>query len=246
METNMQTVYSGLNEDISQISWEKLGNLRIYFAHQSVGNNIIAGVESISKDNPGIKLNVKRIDENMSFSKPVFSHSQVGRNGYPELKIQKFEEILDSGIGDSVDIAFLKLCYADIHNDTDVENIFNLYKFTLSRLEKKYPNIIFFHITVPLQVKGKGIKGILKIMSGKDHNCQRCRYNELLKKEYNIESIFDIAGIESTYHDGSREVDSKACYALIPDYTNDGSHLNEIGQKIVAKSLLNFILKISE
>ena len=143
-------------------------------------------------------------------------------------------------------VAFLKLCYADIHNDTKIEDLFNLYKTTLTKLETKYPDTKFFHHTVPLQVRAKGIKGILKRILGKDHNYQRCRYNELLKQEYNAEQIFDVAGIESTYPDGTREIHDKSCYALIPDYTYDGSHLNETGQRIIAKQLLNFLAKISE
>ena len=39
-------------------------------------------------------------------------------------------------------------------------------------------------------------------------------------------------------------VDGNLCYFLINDYTNDGGHLNAIGEKIVGEKLLNKIFEI--
>lgn len=60
----------------------------------------------------------------------------------------------------------------------------------------------------------------------------------------NFKSIFDLAKIESTYSDGSRETftaQGQTYYSLIPDYTDDGGHLNEAGRKKVSEQLLLFL-----
>ena len=36
----------------------------------------------------------------------------------------------------------------------------------------------------------------------------------------------------------------KNYYSLVPEYTNDGAHLNELGRKIVAEGLLNLLASI--
>jgi hypothetical protein len=54
-------------------------------------------------------------------------------------------------------------------------------------------------------------------------NIKRNQYNEMLIKEYKgKEPILDIAGIESTKPDGSRqsfELDGVTYYSMVPEYT---------------------------
>jgi hypothetical protein len=53
--------------------------------------------------------------------------------------------------------------------------------------------------------------------------------------------ILDIAAIESTKPDGSRqsfELDGVTYFSMVPEYTTDGGHLNEIGRKIVAEQFV--------
>ncbi len=57
-------------------------------------------------------------------------------------------------------------------------------------------------------------------------------------------NIFDLSKVESTYLDGSRESfekDDGTYYALSPDYTYDGGHLNELGRKLAAKELIRVL-----
>jgi len=44
--------------DIPQEKWDKLAQKRIFFGHQSVGFNILNGLNLIMADNPHIKLNI--------------------------------------------------------------------------------------------------------------------------------------------------------------------------------------------
>ena len=72
----------------------------------------------------------------------------------------------------------------------------------------------------------------------------------MLKKEYeDKEPILDIAKIESTFPNGTRSLftkDGKTYYSMAPEYTYDGSHLNETGRKKVAEQLLIFMANLVE
>ena len=39
-------------------------------------------------------------------------------------------------------------------------------------------------------------------------------------------------------------VNGKLYYSLIKDYTDDGGHLNDIGQQVIASKLINKLLEI--
>ena len=54
---------------IKQAQWDKLANKKIYFGHQSVGYNMIDGVELILKENPKIGIKIKEGDDIKAFVK---------------------------------------------------------------------------------------------------------------------------------------------------------------------------------
>ncbi len=65
--------------------------------------------------------------------------------------------------------------------------------------------------------------------------------------EQNI-PFFDIAKIESTFPDGTRSTftkDGKTYYSMVPEYTHDGGHLNEMGRKKVAKQFLLLLANLN-
>lgn len=238
--------YNSLN-DIPASSWEKLSKKKIYFGHQSVGFNIIEGLKDLMKENPQIKLNIVETNNPNDFNKGIFAHSRVGKNVDPKSKIDEFAKFTEQGIGENADIAFFKFCYVDVRSETDSQKVFDNYKQSMSNLTKKYPKTTFIHITVPLNQKQTGLKAWIKKIIGRhiggyDDNIKRTEFNELLIKEYDgKEPIYDLAKIESTRPDGTRETfskDGKTYYALFSDYTYDGGHLNETGRKKVAKQLL--------
>lgn len=227
---------------------------KIYFAHQSVGYNIVDGLNDIMKENPMIKLNIVHSTDPEVFKQPVFAHSSVGQNTQPDSKVDDFAKILERGIGNKADIAFMKFCYVDIDDKTDIQKTFNYYKKKLAQLKRNYPDTTFIHITMPLVSKQAGIKiwlkNIIKKMLGKpvrnySINIKRNQFNDMLINEYEgKEPVFDLARIESTLSDGTRlslTKDSVSFYSMLPEYTYDGGHLNEKGRKIVAKELLFFL-----
>jgi len=248
MEPNKVTLPS--IKDVPAEAWQKLAQKKIYFGHQSVGNNILDGVRDVMKENPQVKLNIVELSKLNDFDKPFFAHSGVGKNEDPRSKCEDFADILDQKIAGKADIAFFKFCFVDVVPNTDVNKLFAAYKETLVSLKEKYPKVTFVHLTVPLMAAQTGpkvwIKKIIgRAIGGYEDNIKREQFNAMIIKEYSgKEPIFDLARIESTAPDGSRaifEKDGKTYPRMVPEYTNDGGHLNELGRKIVAEQLLIFL-----
>ena len=222
-----------------------------FFGHQSVGKNILDGINDIS-ESVANKINIvesRVVNENAV----ALYHANVGKNVDPRSKINDFRELIENGIGGKADVAFFKFCYIDFNQDTDVKSTFLNYQQTMKSLKENYPQTIFIHFTVPLVEARLGLKGYVKKIIGRydtkrEGNIKRNQFNTMLKAEYEgKEPIFDLAGIESTYPDGKNETfekDGRTYYALAPLYTNDGSHLNKTGRKVVASKLLYFLASI--
>lgn len=228
------------NEDLKAVAGKK-----IFFGHQSVGFNILDGINAIYGEN-GVKLNVVKSKDASVFKGPAFAHSQVGHNDSPESKIEDFGTFMRNGLGGKADIAFFKLCYVDIIYSSDVDGLFRKYKETLGQLKKEYPRTRFVHVTVPLTTSASPIKGFIKSLMGRhDSNIKRQLFNEKLRKEYSgKEPLFDLAAIESTRPDGTRASFQKSgstYYSLSAEYTDDGGHLNELGKKTVAAELIRLL-----
>ena len=245
--------YSNL-KDVPDVALEKLSKKKIYFGHQSVGFNIIDGVTGLMKENPQIKLNIVETIDSSDFDGGVFAHSRVGKNEQPDTKIADFKKFIDEGIGDKADVAALKFCYIDVEYETDVNQIFDNYVKVVEKIKTKHPKLNIIHFTVPLRTKKTTWKTWLKEMLRKNEiweftpNIKRNEYNALLINQYKgKDPIFDIAAIESTKPDGSRQsfkVGSNTYYSLYPGYTTDGGHLNEMGRKVVAEQFLLLLVNL--
>lgn len=237
-------------KNVPESAWKRLSEKKIYFGHQSVGFNIIEGLEQIKKENPRIKLTIVKINNAAELSGPMLAHSTLGENTDTHSKMQAFADYLEKGIGTRADIAFFKFCYVDITAYSDVEKVFTEYKNMMEQLRKKYPRIRFIHATVPLTVSKTTIRTMIKkaLLGKEDNNIKRNRFNEMLWKEYaGKEPLFDIARAEYTYPDGTQRSFTNGgtpYYSLVPDYTDDGGHLNEKGKRAVAQELLLFLANL--
>ena len=241
--------------NIPESTWKRLSEKGIYFGHQSVGYNILDGLKDVLKENPQIKLSIVETHDQAMFNKPVFAHSALGKNMDPLSKIDAFAEFMEQGIGSKADLAFFKFCFVDITADADVQNIFAHYKNMMGNLRDIYPKTSFIHITVPLTTIQTGSKAWIKKLIGRpiggySDNMKRNEFNDMLRKEYGgREPIFDLPNIESTYPSGKQESftkDGLIYCAMVPQYTQDGGHLNEKGRKIVGQELLVLLAKLSE
>lgn len=234
---------------------DRIAKKKIYFGHMSVGANILDGLRDILTQIPGTRLNVVETKDPSVFDRPVFAHSPIGKNGDPSSKIEDFVGLMDGGLGRRADIAFFKLCYIDILADTDADDIFRGYRAAVQDLRNRYPKLAVVQVTMPLRTVQTGFKVPIKKLLGRPvggyaDNIKRGRYNDLLRKEYKgKEPIFDLAAIESTFPDGRRalfECSGNTCEALVPDYTNDGGHLNEHGRRVVATQLLQILAALPD
>lgn len=230
---------------------ERLSGAKIFFGHQSVGFNIIDGLNDISSQLPEKKLNIVETSNPADFGKPVFAHAKVGTNGDPSSKLADFGRIMASGVGEKVDIAFFKFCYVDITAKSDVDAIFSEYSEKMSELKAKYPKVTFVHVTVPLMVIDRGFKARIKALLGRadqtvlQDNAKRNAFNALLLKKYKgQEPVFDLASLEATTPEGtmkSFEFGGNRYIALYPGYTFDGGHLNSRGRQRIAEELLSML-----
>ena len=242
-------------KDVPSEKWSELSQKKIYFGHQSVGFNIIDGIKDLMKEYPEIKLNIVETTDESDFKVGLLAHSRVGKNVDPKSKITEFVNFIDSGIGEKADAAALKFCYVDMVADTNVKDLFSSYNDSIAQLGNKHPEMTVIHFTEPLTTSKTTWKTRLKKLIGKKDmweygdNIKRNEYNEMLIKQYEgKEPIFDIAKIESTYPDGTRcsfSIDGKTYYSMVPEYTTDGGHLNEIGRKKVAEQFLILLANLN-
>lgn len=223
-----------------------LTSKKVFFGHQSVGNNIISGIRDLASQDARLKLNIVKSADPQSILGPAIVEFNIGENGNPQSKIDAFTGVLDKGMAAQGGVAMFKLCYVDIDSATDIPKLAVAYRDGIATLKKTYPLLEIVHITVPLTAPEPVAKAWVKALLGKatrlDLNVKREEFNDLLRRTYaGTDPIFDLAQIESTHIDGSRSYfmrGNQKIYTLAAEFTADGGHLNEVGRKVAAKQLL--------
>lgn len=232
--------------DALQQDLATVGDARIFFGHQSVGRNVMQGLEDLQNDLGTARITVLEMGETAPDLPDAFLlHSRVGENTQPASKCDDFKRQVGALAG-RIDYALLKFCYIDIDENSDVDAIFGYYRRTLDDLKARHPDITFVHVTSPLRHTASGPGVWIREIMGKPNrsklaNIKRNEFNEHLRSTYAGDPIFDIAASESTYPDGRRESfvkDGKTYYSLIGAYTHDGGHLNETGRRYVAADMM--------
>ncbi len=227
---------------------------RIYFGHQSVGEDIMNGLRSILRENSDVRLNLVTTKGALNLPESFFLDSFVGENRRTDLKCADFTKNIDSLAGGRLDIAMLKFCFADIQRETNIQEIFERYTATIDSLKRRHPAVTFVHVTVPLSAGTTGLKRLINTVLGRVGNndmanLNRHRFSEMLKERYKGEPVFDLASIESTYPDGTRESTTyggETYYSMIADYAaEDGDHLNEKGRSLAAGAMIHVLADIA-
>ena len=242
------------NENVSEINITKeciqsINAHHILFAHMSVGNDILSGV-SLANNKLTEPIAIHNIEPASQLHAPKtgISHFKIGANAQPLQKLSNFRRfLLANNNGASFDYIGIKFCYVDITNKTDIHTLLNEYEALVKDISTHYPHIKFLHFTVPLTTQYGSLKGRIKtLILGDQNNINRNKYNELLCKKFGNQTIIDIARIESSYPDGSRLEHSyfhTKYYSLIPEYTTDGGHLNDIGKHKISAAFVEDICK---
>lgn len=224
----------------------ELSEASVFFAHQSVGRNVLDGVPAVYGEHDLPALPVAEIAAGDGTGAGI-SHLRIGTNGDPLGKIQAFDAMVRGGLGDQIDVAVLKLCYSDIRQGHDIDEVFAAYRDTLAALQRDYPDVTFVAATVPLNVKRDTVATLKGWLGrgdkyGPEHNVLREELNALIREEYAGSGLlFDIAAIESTAPGGDRITgrhDGKVYYALDRAYASDHGHLNAVGAQAVAEGFL--------
>ncbi|ACG74094.1 conserved hypothetical protein [Anaeromyxobacter sp. K] len=225
---------------------------RVFFGHQSVGGNVIQGLQDLAAQQ-GVPLRIVEARA-PGVGAGTFAHEAVAENGDPMRKLRSFSAALaPGGEGAGAEVALLKFCYVDIHADTDVASLFAAYRKTIAELQAVSPATTFVHVTAPLQTVEGGVRGWAKELLGKprwgtQHNARREEFNALMRREYGGKApLFDLARVESTRPDGSAETSAwqgGAVPSLVPAYTDDGGHLNAEGRARAARALASVIASV--
>jgi len=228
--------------------FERIAQRRIFFGHQSVGGNLLEGIQQLSAI-AGVPVRVVEVPTANSVEAATLGHTFVARNGDPFQKLRSFEQAMGQQPS-GLDIALVKFCYVDITADTDVKALFARYRATIEGLKAKNPGTTFVHVTAPLTTVQGGFKVNLKKLIGRApygtiENIRREEYNALLRQAFQgREPVFDLARVESTAPDGTAvtvEWKGIVAPAMFPAYTDDGGHLNTFGRLRAARELVTVL-----
>jgi hypothetical protein len=241
-ETSMETT-----TQISVSKWQALEKKRVVFGHQSVGQNILNGIERLAARD-GVKIDIH--EQRTGPAVKGIRHFLIGTNGDPMSKIRDFAAAIDAGAAQGAEIALLKLCYADFDATTDAKKVAEDYIASLESLAQMHPDTSFVAVTAPLMAVQTGPKAWIKRLIGKQpsgllDNAKRAEFNTLLRERYLAAGrLFDLARVESQSSGKScmARVDGQAVEVLCPELTNDGGHLNERGQELVATAFVSSLV----
>lgn len=229
-----------------------VADARVFFAHQSVGHNILEALPKVYSDrdlsSPPITTEMSEIPGEGGF----IGHIEIGTNGDALGKISQYEEMLRGGLADKIDVAVLKLCFVDFNAATDSAAVFESYRGAMTRLERDFPRVRFIYATSPLMAD-RDFYLRLKALLGRgqeydpSHNAARERFNALMRAEYGASGrLFDVAAIESAGLSGALRYRTSATgefLAMDPALTSDGGHLNSHGAALAANEWIAVVAR---
>jgi hypothetical protein len=233
----------------------KVAGYRVFFGHQSVGGDIVRGLDDLKRLSGEQGLRIVRYRPGISLPATFFAESDVGTNQHPQSKFDHFSRLVDTDLAGKIDIALVKICYVDLGRGSDagVDAVFRGYVEAVKTLEAAHPGLVVIPVTSPLRTRIDGLgpvdhlKVIIKRVLGRDDdNTQRNAFSARIREAFRDRPVFDLSAVESTYPDGSRETYGKdgSTEALVPDYTSDGGHLNELGRRRAARELIRVLAKV--
>jgi len=210
---------------------DKARSLRILFGHQSVGGNLLSGLEELASADEK-RYSMERSSDPGSDWKGL-GEFEVGENENPRGKIDHFARKLSKdGFGKRTDVAMMKLCYVDFgESEEDAPALFRRYRDTMETLERDFGKVRLVWWTAPLADSG---------------NRARHAYNQLIREHCSAKKriLFDIADLECHDPKDRRHVED-GVPRLYSGYTDDGGHLNEIARRRVAGSFWWLLARIA-
>jgi hypothetical protein len=238
--------------------------MRTFFAHQSVGANLLAGIEQLARDGSRVArvLDLAQARDN---NEPDLTHSlviihqHIGVNREPLTKIAGLRAVLDAKHRPEFDVALLKFCYVDMTTQAEAETLWRHYETAIEELSTVHPAVHLVHCTVPLRSLPMSPYAWLRLTLGKSlgrrhpaigANRARDWFNRQLRQRFGDgHGLFDLAALES------RRANGKPCElidagtrvpSLAREWTYDGGHLNERGRTMAAAAFLEFLQTLQD
>ena len=223
---------------------------RVFFGHQSVGAQVITGINEWADnlgqpDMPVVDVDVSAIPGTGG----VMAHAYVGTNGDGRTKTRgtagaapSFDYRIRNGLASQIDTAVLKFCYADVRSTSPYTpaELFTEYAATMDALVADFPAIAFIFATETI---------VMEVDEDGDDNDLRYAYNQAVRAAYASGGrLWDIALAESTAADGTRVIDGSGVEHLWPTYASaDQEHIGTTaGRMAASKPLLLLLAEIEE
>ena len=228
---------------VGRPQWDAARSRIIFFAHQSVGENILDGLRQIAATEGFPAMTVVETSA-AATAGPALWHEKVGQNGDPMSKINGFTQALNAGAGARADVALMKFCFWDIQKDTDVKKVFSAYRDAMTQVSRQFPNLTLLHTTVPLVVEDSdwkaSVRRLLRMAVPTDlDNAKREELNQMIRQEYGSRAaLFDIAALEQ------EAPGRNGVPYLAAAYSSDGAHLNDAGRRAVASGLVKSLAAV--
>ena len=239
--------------NVPQTVMDRVGQLRLFFTHASVGGNIITGMNQLHTNNPTrYRLEVygyNGINDDYEFHGAVGTAGSGGGSDYRaqppagpttngliyecmrgnygwENKLVSFSNSLTTsgwGSPERINIAMDKFCWIDPDADATT------YVQSIRALEGMFPQTLVVYATIPLTRSGVS----------DDENDLRNTFNRYVRGwvATNNRVLLDIADIEAHNTNGIEQVfvySGRTNQQAWVDYTVDDGHLNYLGRRQVA------------
>jgi hypothetical protein len=127
--------------------------------------------------------------------------------------------------------------------------VLDRYAQAVESIRKAHPKIEIVHCTEPLREPDHGAKAAVKKMVGVGPdaaNANRGRYNDLLRKRFDGDTVLDLARAESRRLDGTEKTvtgEGERWPALAPEYGKGSHELTEAGRVTLGRELLLSLAK---
>lgn len=203
--------------------------LRVLFGHQSVGFDVLRGLRLLAEaDEARYALPVQPMVRAAWFARNRgLGEFVLGQNGDAIGKVDAFASRVREEFGDHVDVAMMKLCYADLTERSDPKAIFARWKAAYEALEQAYPKVRFVWWTVPVPQPARCAD-------------RRTALNDLIRAyvRANGKPLLDVADLESHAPDGKAVTHPDGGEKLFEGYARDaGGHLNDVGAQRVGRAV---------
>jgi len=120
------------------VRWGAVAGRTIYFGHQSVGRDLIAGIKRLNHDG-AIGLSLIQTEDPTSLTGPAFVHFLAGSNRDYASKNAALLRLLKTRKQADEAIVLLKYCYVDIGGDLDPDTLFSAYCEMMETIQSSIP-----------------------------------------------------------------------------------------------------------